>query len=206
MVHWHSSESMEEVEDGSAALVVVAPPWFDLDESGYGQWLAPFAREWVRVLSRDGTVVVCKTDPMRRGVEQHHRACVGAVEGLGLRVAEWKVWYRPTYALRRSQITHLVVLRPLTARANPLGPMARDREYRDAVWTMAAPRSASGFADGFPPALSERLVRRHTREGELVVDPFAGEGSVLRAAVLLGRRAVGYEVDEARRGALEGLL
>jgi site-specific DNA-methyltransferase (adenine-specific) len=41
----------------------------------------------------------------------------------------------------------------------------------------------------------ERLVERFTRPGELVVDPFAGSGTTLRAALALGRLAWGSDID-----------
>ena len=47
-----------------------------------------------------------------------------------------------------------------------------------------------------PITLMRQLVESSTTVGELVVDPFAGTGSTLVAAILSGRRAWGVEVEE----------
>jgi site-specific DNA-methyltransferase (adenine-specific) len=49
---------------------------------------------------------------------------------------------------------------------------------------------------GQPLAQAVRLVEFLTSEKGVVLDPFAGGGTFLRAAKDLGRRAVGIEVDE----------
>lgn len=46
-----------------------------------------------------------------------------------------------------------------------------------------------------PVDLLEWLVRTFTREGELIVDPFAGAGSTLLAGAKAGRRVLGIERD-----------
>lgn len=48
----------------------------------------------------------------------------------------------------------------------------------------------------FPIELVERLVLSMTNRGDWVLDPFAGVGSALAAAVRNGRRAVGAELDK----------
>jgi hypothetical protein len=47
-----------------------------------------------------------------------------------------------------------------------------------------------------PLELAERLVLATTSPGDLVVDPFAGSGTVLVAAIKHGRRALGFEISE----------
>lgn len=48
-----------------------------------------------------------------------------------------------------------------------------------------------------PVELIERLVEVGSVKGELVLDPFAGSGSTIRAALNLERKAVGVELNEA---------
>ncbi|WP_225888746.1 DNA-methyltransferase [Myxococcus xanthus] len=47
-----------------------------------------------------------------------------------------------------------------------------------------------------PVSLLSLLMARSCPEGGLVLDPFAGTGATLVAAQLLGRRAVGVELEE----------
>lgn len=47
-----------------------------------------------------------------------------------------------------------------------------------------------------PLALLELLIKHSTSRADLIVDPFAGSGSTVRAARRLGRSALGMELDE----------
>lgn len=53
-----------------------------------------------------------------------------------------------------------------------------------------------------PVALMRQLIESSTVLGETVLDPFAGSGSTLVAAVLSGRSAVGIELDEGHVAAM----
>lgn len=49
-------------------------------------------------------------------------------------------------------------------------------------------REKTGYPTQKPQALAERIIRASSREGEVVLDPFAGSGTVGAAAAALGRR------------------
>jgi site-specific DNA-methyltransferase (adenine-specific) len=46
-----------------------------------------------------------------------------------------------------------------------------------------------------PLEVARRMILLTTEKGDLVVDPFAGSGTVLIAAKMLGRRYLGFDVD-----------
>lgn len=79
-------------------------------------------------------------------------------------------------------------------RANPAGKIMGD------VWEV--PRVCGTFQERIPgvptqlPALLvERMIAVSSREGDTVLDPFAGSGTVLAVAKTLGRKAVGIELN-----------
>ena len=47
-----------------------------------------------------------------------------------------------------------------------------------------------------PYELAKRIILATTKEGDLVCDPFAGSGTVLKAAKDTGRRWLGFEIDK----------
>ncbi len=63
------------------------------------------------------------------------------------------------------------------------------------VWKVHTERR-DGHPAPFPVELARRCIRLSTWPGETVLDPFAGTGTTLLAARLLGRRAIGIERSE----------
>jgi modification methylase len=73
----------------------------------------------------------------------------------------------------------------------------RDRWFSQ-VWSDirgASQRSPGGRSGAFPTEIPERLIRMFSVVGDTVLDPFAGTGTTLWAALRWGRRAVGVEWD-----------
>ena len=88
-------------------------------------------------------------------------------------------------------------------RISKVGSVDADMGRRSDIW-----RYSAGFNDSapdypkahdhpapFPYELAADHIRTWTNPGDLVLDPMAGSGTTLRAAVDLGRRAIGVEVN-----------
>jgi DNA modification methylase len=73
----------------------------------------------------------------------------------------------------------------------------------DNVWEVPIPvqgswdGSAFRHACPFPPELVRRMVTLSSNEGDVVFDPFAGSGAVVRGAIHAGRRGFGVELNPA---------
>jgi site-specific DNA-methyltransferase (adenine-specific) len=60
---------------------------------------------------------------------------------------------------------------------------------------LSCPRIHGGYPAEKPPEVSQILINQSSRPGELVADPFMGSGSVGVAAMRLGRRFLGNDLN-----------
>ena len=65
-----------------------------------------------------------------------------------------------------------------------------------AVWTSTTERIDRVHPTQKPIGLMIDILNDFTSSGEIVLDPFAGSGSTLRACKDAGRKAIGIELDE----------
>jgi endonuclease YncB( thermonuclease family) len=68
------------------------------------------------------------------------------------------------------------------------------KEYFAGHWYFGGTRQV-GHEAMFPEELPRRLIRMFSFQGDTVLDPFLGSGTTAKAAVDLGRNAVGYEIN-----------
>ena len=74
--------------------------------------------------------------------------------------------------------------------AAPVGGKARSYTIARDVWRDGAPHPTTK-----PLPLMRQIVEDFTGPGDLILDPFAGSGTTAIAALMLGRRFVGWERD-----------
>ncbi|MEA2552079.1 MAG: hypothetical protein QOJ65_255 [Fimbriimonadaceae bacterium] len=86
-------------------------------------------------------------------------------------------------------------------RYNPLGSAPTD------LWHFPIPVQGAWGTGGvrhacpFPLELVNRMVQLTTRQNDLILDPFAGSGSVLAMARACGRLAIGFDLSEDYKNA-----
>ena len=69
-------------------------------------------------------------------------------------------------------------------------------EWTNGLWTFNGESAKRvGHPAPFPIELPRRCIRLFSYVGDTVLDPFAGSGTTLIAAAMLGRRGIGIEMD-----------
>jgi site-specific DNA-methyltransferase (adenine-specific) len=74
--------------------------------------------------------------------------------------------------------------------------LGRDKVYPTNVIHMATECLNRKHSAVFPVALPAWFIKLFTKEGDIVLDPFIGSGTTALAAIQLGRKYVGIDVDE----------
>ncbi|MBN1690599.1 MAG: site-specific DNA-methyltransferase [Dehalococcoidia bacterium] len=72
----------------------------------------------------------------------------------------------------------------------------RDKAYPTNVLYLATECGNKNHSAVFPESLPEWFIKLFTAEGDLVLDPFAGSGSALKAACKLRRNSMGIEIQK----------
>jgi len=88
-------------------------------------------------------------------------------------------------------------------RASDAPRIETDRRNKRSVWTIPT----SGYQDAhfavMPAKLAEICILAGSREGDTILDPFAGSGTTLGEANRLGRHGIGIDLDESCRPMIE---
>jgi site-specific DNA-methyltransferase (adenine-specific) len=193
---------MRSMPDGSVDAVITDPPygigyvsgwmWADGSQSlgsiaGDSEVMTTWISEAYRLL-RDASAIVVFT---RWDVAEKYRS---ALDAAGFTVKSQVVWNKKLHGMGdlSGEFAPCHEMAWFATKGKYRFPGDRPRSV------ISTPRQTTGghvHPTEKPVALLAYLARHLTREGDTILDPFAGSGSTLLAADQLDRNAIGCELD-----------
>ncbi|HKW94541.1 MAG TPA: site-specific DNA-methyltransferase [Methylomirabilota bacterium] len=189
------SRRLAGIATGSVGIILTSPPYWVRGRGRaraerYARELATgFAREWRRVLADHGDLWLVIGD-------RHDGDEWVGIDGLvaaRLRRAGFRLQSKGLWAQVRSRerwdnrVNHLLRFRKADRPVRPDGETL--------CWMLPLPRShPESLWDATPEPVIRHVLERSARRG-VVLDPFAGAGTVGRIAAALGREWIGVERD-----------
>lgn len=216
-----SSENMTEIPDQSVHLTVTSPPYnvgkpYEQGES-FEDWLSlmrdVFA-EVIRVTVPGGRVCI-NINGMGRSPYiplQYH--LTGIMMNLGFFMrgdviwnkgasvgssTAWGSWRSATNPVLRDVHEHVLVFAKESFDREQSGSNTITKDdflqCTRSIWDMPTESARRiGHPAPFPVELPRRLIELYSFAGDVVLDPFCGSGSACVAAVMTGRRYVGFDL------------
>ncbi len=209
-------EELTRLEPDTVDLVVTSPPYADQRASTYGgikpddyvEWFLPTADQLHRVLKPEGTFVLNIKERVVKG-ERHTYVnhLILEMRKRGWLWTEQFIWRKTNCypgkwpnRFRDAWERLLQFNKSRDFRMNAPEPGATN------VLEGATECGNRGHSAAFPYWLPAWAIDQFTGPGDLVLDPFMGSGTTVRAALDRGRNAVGIEIHEPYyRKALEEL-
>lgn len=155
------------------------------DQRSYGYWCALWLGECLRVTKSGG--VCCLFTDWRQYPMTSDALQSGGWVWRGSVAWNKTAAARPAKGRFRNQCEYILW--------GSSGPMADDGECLEGCFTMAVAGEEKLHTAAKPTELMEELVAI-CPPGGIVLDPFAGSGTTIRAAIRTGRRAIGIELAE----------
>ena len=207
-------EFLQEVEDNSIDLVCIDPPYNISRETSFcqseptgeevdvfrremifGEWdfgfdVEPVIKECYRVLKTHGTII-CFYDIWKITLLREYMIKSGFKQ---IRFIEW---IKTSPLPLNSGRNYLTTAREIALTACKKGSPTFNSRYDNGIYTIRADSGHERFHPTQKPIkLIEELVRKHSNEGETVLDCFSGSGTTAVACYNLNRNFIGTEKDE----------
>ncbi len=167
---------IQSLPDDSIDLIVTDPPYFKVKPNGWdNQWQLPNEADYRKLQALFSRIAAEKFQEQQ--LEQPHHQLVASYDSLNRKYSELLDEFK---SLRRYFSVSVSV------------------PYTD-VWMHKPVQFYPGKHPCEKPAdMLRQIINASSRPGDLVADFFMGSGSTIKAAMALGRRALGVELESER--------
>ena len=219
-----SSEAMTELPDNSVHLMITSPPYNvskeydeDLSLDEYLALLNAVWRETYRVLTPGGRACVNVANLGRKPYIPLHSHIIAGMQDIGFLMrgellwnkgssaspsTAWGSWQSAANPVLRDVHEYILVFskhsfsRPRGDRENTI----RKEDFlawTKSVWDFPAVSARKiGHPAPFPEELPHRLIHLYSFKDDVVLDPFAGSGTVCLSALKAHRNYVAYDISQ----------
>jgi|GEM_PF-1445456 len=209
-IRFGDAREMCEIQDGSAQLVYLSPPYVGHhtmtereDEKRLNEELM---NEAARVTDlKFGFVVTYNTDfYLKGGIYPRHDIVREAAKTAGLELYATK-YHISSFNRDQFRMTlhHIQVFIHSGEIISARKRNKRLAEYEPDAWYFNKKQHVGDFRDAIPPEAAVIPIANFTEKGELVVSQCAGTGTIVIAALKMGRRSIGYEIEKSREKLME---
>lgn len=200
-------EGVLEIEDSSVDLLLTDPPYNISMRSGFhtmgrqgvdfGEWDKNFDQQsWLRIackkIKKGGSAIVFNDYKNIGKMDEIFTEC-------GLTVKELIIWQKPNPMPRNRDRLYVTTIEVALWAVKGKGwTFNRQRtNYENAIFNFGSVNSrVRTHPTEKPLGLVTDLLRIHSNENDLVLDPFSGSGAVSVACKQLDRRYIAFEIDK----------
>ena len=207
------ADFMRDVQTGTVDLVLTDPPYSISRKTGFnvvgprsverfavsmdfGAWdheeidLKTLCAECQRALRRGGTLIVFY-DLWKI------TTLADAMSDSGFSQLRLIIWDKTNPVPLNSKCNYLTNSREIAVLGVKGGKSTFHGEYDNGVYSFPIPRRRGGrlHPTQKPLKLFRELIEKHSNAGDIVIDPFLGSGTTAIAALELGRRFAGCDID-----------
>ncbi|MFQ3574726.1 MAG: site-specific DNA-methyltransferase [Thermodesulfovibrionales bacterium] len=222
-VYCKSSETMDEIPDYSVHLMVTSPPYNvkkeydkDLSLSEYRALLKTVFKETYRVLVTGGRACINVANLGRKPYIPLHSYIIEDMLEIGFLMrgeiiwnkassaspsTAWGSWLSAVNPVLRDIHEYILIFSKESfsrKKGHKIDTITKNDflEWTKSVWTFPAISAKTvGHPAPFPEELPHRLIQLYTYQGDVVLDPFCGSGTVCLAALKSGRHYIGYDIE-----------
>jgi DNA modification methylase len=206
-------EKIKDIPDNSIDLIITSPPYDNIENAGYAMkgkdilflklysdFLDKFFNEIYRVLKPTGQFYFnIKSGTSKKTLITPH--WIESLESFRqFKFKSYIIWkYSGSFDSTKARFHLDYEIIYHLSKTDDITIYYEDGEHDPltSVWNIPhnIPKDQRVHPTQYPEALAEKMIKRGSKEGDVVLDPFAGSGTSLVVAKRLGRKYIGIEIN-----------